>query len=52
MVADAIFCLIGIIGVAGPELSGNFAVIFRSLVFVTDQQADGGARGFALKHAR
>ncbi|AEM42160.1 hypothetical protein KVU_2321 [Ketogulonicigenium vulgare WSH-001] len=51
IIADAVFLVIGDIGVTGTKALGDIAIIFRALVGVADQQLDRGAGGLALEHA-
>jgi hypothetical protein len=51
MVADAVFQLVGQIGMAGAEARRDVAVILGALVGVLDQQRDGRAGGLPLEHA-
>ncbi len=52
IVADAVFFPIGVIRMAGAELVLDVAVILRSRILVADHQAERGAGGLALEHAR
>ena len=51
IVPAAIFCLIGIVGVAGAVAVHDLPIIAGALVLVLDHHADGGAGGHALEHA-
>lgn len=44
--------LIRDIGIAGAELGGDVAVVFRALVDILDQQRNRRASGMVLIHAR
>ena len=44
-IADAVFRVIGEIGVARAETRGDLRIILRALIHIVDQQADRGARG-------
>ena len=52
VVAQAVFLLVRVIGVARPEPILDLFVVVRALVGVFDQQADRCAGGDALEHAR
>src|SRR5262249_3626214 len=52
IVADAVFRPVGVVGVAGPELVLDGAVILGALVFVLDQEADRRPRRLPLEQAR
>ena len=51
IVADAVFQLVGQVGVAWPELRGDRRVVARALVDVVDLHGDRRAGGQALEHA-
>ena len=51
IVADAVFGVVGIVGVAGAVLVFNRAVVAAALVFVHDEQANRRAGGLALEDA-
>ena len=51
IVADAVFQVVGQVGVARAELLGDRGIVARPLVLVLDQQADRRAGGDALEHA-
>ncbi len=51
IIANAVFLLIGEVGMARPELAGDLAVILRPLVLVADQHGDRGAGRHPLEHA-
>ena len=51
MVAHAVLLVIGIVGMRGTEEVLHGVVIGRMLVFVADEQSDGGAGGAAFEHA-
>jgi hypothetical protein len=44
MVADAVFGVVGVIGVAGPVLVLDVGVILRTLIDIVDDKRNGGAR--------
>ena len=45
IVANAVFGVVGIIGMAGPVRVPDFAVVLRALVDVVDHEADRGSGG-------
>ena len=49
MVADAVFLLIGVVGVRGTEHVAHILVVLRMLVGVAHDEADGTARRLALE---
>ncbi len=49
VVAEAVFLLVGIVGMRRPELCGDLGIVLGTLVGVVDDQADRGARGAALE---
>ena len=51
MVADAVFLLIGEIGVAGAVLGRVVVIILGPVVDVVDHHADRGSGGHTLKNA-
>ena len=51
MIADAVFLPVGVVGMAGPELFGDIAVVLAALILVADQEGDRRPRGVALEHA-
>ena len=52
IVAQAVFLLVGVVGVAGPEAVLDLLVVARALILVLDEQPDRRAGGLALEHAR
>jgi hypothetical protein len=52
IVAQAVFRVIGIVGVAGTIGGGDLIIVFRTLVDVLDHQADRRAGRPSLEHAR
>ena len=52
IVADAVFQIIGEVGMARPVEILDLAIVLRALVLVADHQAHRRARGQALEHAR
>src|SRR3546814_1058077 len=52
LIAKALFCCIGIIGMSGPIGLGDLRIILRALVDILNHQADRRAGGPALEHAR
>ena len=51
-VTQAVFAPVGVVGVTGTEGLQDVAVVLAALVGVVDQQANWGASGQALVHAR
>ena len=51
VVADAVFLLVRVVGVARPESILDLSIVLGLLVHVFDQQADRRAGGQALEHA-
>ena len=51
-IAQSVFGIIGIIGVAGPVFGGDVAIILRTLIDILDHQADRRAGGLSFIHAR
>jgi hypothetical protein len=51
-VADAVFLVIGDVGMAGAEGLRDLAIVLRPLVGVFDHQLDRRAGGLAFEHAR
>ena len=49
MVADAVFLLIGVVGMRGTEHVAHVLVVLRVLVGVTYDEADGTARRLTLE---
>src|ERR1700689_4214654 len=52
IIAKAVFLLIRIVRVSGPEAILDLVVVARALILVLDQQSDRGSGGAALEHAR
>ena len=50
IIADTVLVHVGVVRVGRPELLGYFRVVLRPLVGVFNQQSDGRAGGFTLKH--
>ena len=51
VVADAVFQLVGQVGMAGAELRGDRRIVARALVDVVDLHGDRRAGGQAVEHA-
>ena len=51
-VPNAIFGLVGVVGVRGPVFGAHLLVVFGPDVFVPDEHGDGRAEGFSFKEAR
>ena len=45
VVADAVFGLVGVVGMAGPEGAGDLAIVLRPGVLILDLDGDGRAGG-------
>src|SRR5690606_30920172 len=52
VIADAVLLLVGVIGVARPELVLDGGVVAGALVGVLDHEADGRAGRLPFEHAR
>src|SRR3546814_79922 len=51
IIANAVFLPVGVVGMTRPEGVGNIAVILAALVFIADQQGDGGTCSLAFENA-
>ena len=51
MVADAVFQIIGVVGVGRTEQATQVLIVLRVLVLVSDDESDGTARRFPFKDA-
>ena len=51
MVADAIFLMIGVVGVGGTEQTTQVLIVLRVLILVPDDEPDGASRRLPFKDA-